>query len=133
MENQRENSKNKPEKIYCTKCQAEVEIENETREGDKTTTQLSCGHRIIAIKLVEKISLLEMLELKSKGKSNYSKNHKWKHEQIIGKRVGRDGKIAFIHQVIDRPSGYYKKYVKQGNKVIKDVVERLTQHRFPHH
>ena len=83
---------------------------------------------MIAIELKESLSILDMSTLKKRGKHKYSKKHIWEHEQTIGNRVGRDGKIAFVHQIIDRPTNYYKKYVEQGQKTIKNLMEQLTQH-----
>ncbi len=72
-----------------------------------------------------------MVVIKKKGQKKISKKHKFDYEVLIGERVGQDGKLVFIHQIIDRVRNYYKKFVKlkQGDKIIKDIEGNLTNHQ----
>ncbi len=70
-----------------------------------------------------------MLGIKKRGTERFSKNHEFEYEVLKGERIGRDRKPAFIHQIIDRVKNYYKKFVKQEDKIIKDIEEELTNHK----
>ncbi|MDD4001511.1 MAG: hypothetical protein PHU35_01835 [Bacteroidales bacterium] len=76
----------------------------------------------------EKVGLLDILKFKKNSLNPFSKKHKNDNEIIIGDRIGRDGKLAFIYQIIDRTNNYYKKFVKVENQVIKNIEGKLTEH-----
>lgn len=82
-----------------------------------------------SITLTDEIHVHEMLGIKKASKKPFSKKHKFDSETIVGERIGKDGKLAYIHQVIDRTKNYYKKFVKQDNVVIKDIEGKLTEHK----
>jgi hypothetical protein len=85
--------------------------------------------KTIKINLSEKIRVLELIGLRKASSKPFSKKHKFDSETIVGERIGRDGKVAYVHQIVDRTKNYYKKYVKQGKKIIKDVECKLTDHK----
>lgn len=116
-------------KVFCTVCNAEKGIKATTRRGNRVDHLLKCGHRFIELNLYDSVKIYDLLEIKKKSRENFSKDHKWDHEQVIGGRVGKDGKPVFVHQIIDRTKNYYKKFVKHGNKVIKDIEQKLTEHQ----
>lgn len=81
------------------------------------------------ITLTDEIHVYEMLGLKKASSKPFSKKHKFDSETIVGERIGKDGKLAYVHQVIDRTKNYYKKLVKQGDTIVKDVEGKLTEHK----
>lgn len=115
--------------LPCPICKTTVSIIKTIHSDNRNDNLLSCGHKFIEISLQDTFKAYDLLGTKKKGPDDFSKNHKWEHEQIIGERVGRDGKAAFIYQIIDRPKDYYKKFVRQGNKVIKDIEGKLSDHK----
>lgn len=114
--------------MHCHTCKSEQKVLSVTEEDNKTTYNLSCGHRFITLELFDQIKAYDMLGIKKKGKEDFSKDHKWEKEIIIGERIGRDGMPAYVHQVVDRANNYYKKFVKQGERIIKNVESKLTDH-----
>ncbi len=116
-------------KVFCSACNAERRIKTTTRRGSRIDHLLECGHKFVRLSLHDSIKAYDLLGVKKKGKDSFSKDHRWNHEQLIGERVGRDGKPVFIHQVIDRTKNYYKKFVSQSGKVIKDLEQKLTEHK----
>lgn len=116
--------------MICPACKKEVEIvKKETDEFGKVINYFSCGHRLFQVHFEDTAKAYEMLGIKKKGQERFSKKHKFEYEVLTGERIGRDGKPVFIHQIIDRVKNYYKKFVKQGNKVIKDLEQKLTEHK----
>ncbi|MBI2464654.1 hypothetical protein HYV64_00795 [Candidatus Shapirobacteria bacterium] len=77
----------------------------------------------------ENIGLTDLVSIIRVPKKPHSKKHKSDLEMIKGDRVGRDGRKAFVYQVVDRRDNHYKKFVKVGDKVIKDVDGRLKDHQ----
>jgi hypothetical protein len=116
--------------MICPTCKKEVElVKKETDEFGKVINYFSCGHKLFQVHIKETIKVYEMLGIKKKGQERFSKKHEFEYEVLTGEKVGRDGKSVFIHQIIDRAKNYYKKFVKQGNKVIKDLEQKLTEHK----
>ena len=116
--------------MICPTCKKEVEIiKRETDEYGKVINYLSCGHRLFQVHIKETIKAHVMLGIKKKGLERFSEKHEFEEEVLSGERIGRDGKPVFINQIIDRGRNYYKKFVKQGNKVIKNIEEKLTDHK----
>jgi hypothetical protein len=116
--------------MICPHCKKEVEmLKQETDESGRITNYFSCGHKHFEITFNEKINLLEMFNVKKKGIIDFSKDHKFEYEETVGERIGKDGNIVFIHQVIDRINNFYKKFVRQGGKIIKNIQEKLTSHK----
>lgn len=115
--------------IYCHICKLEQKVLTVIGGDNRTTYDLSCGHRFVTLETFDQVKAYDMLGIKKKGKEDFSKDHKWEKEITVGERIGRDGKPAYVHQVIDRASNYYKKFVEQGNKIIKDIEGKLTDHR----
>ena len=116
--------------MICPTCKKEVSIiKKETDKSGNVISYFSCGHKLFQVTIKESIKAYEMLGIKKKGQERLSKDHKFECEEIAGERIGRDGKPVFVHQVIDRAKNYYKKFVKQGNKIIKDIEEKLTEHK----
>ena len=116
-------------KVFCTACNAERRIKTTTRQGNRVDHLLECGHKFVELNLYDSVKAYDLLGVEKKSKEGFSKDHKSDHEQLIGERIGRDGKPVFIHQVIDRTKNYYKKFVRQGGKVIKDLEQKLTEHK----
>jgi len=98
-------------------------------EYGKVINYFSCGHRLFKVYINSTVKACVMLGIKKRSKERFSKKHKFDYEVLQGERVGRDGKPVLIHQIIDRAKNYYKKFVKQGNKVIKDLEQKLTEHK----
>jgi hypothetical protein len=116
--------------MICSICKKEVElVKKRTDEFGKVINYFSCGHELVEVYIVETGKAYERLGIKKKGQEKFSKKHKFEYEVSIGETVGRDGKPAFIHQIIDRTKNYYKKFVKQGDKIIKNIEEKLTEHK----
>jgi len=116
--------------MICPTCKKEVEIiKRETDEYGKVINYLSCGHRLFQVHIKETIKAHVMLGIKKKGLERFSEKHEFEEEVLSGERIGRDGKPVFINQIIDRGKNYYKKFVRQGNKVIKNIEEKLTNHK----
>lgn len=113
---------------FCTACNSEQEITETIQEDNKVEHQLLCGHKFIEVSVEDSVTGSELLGVKKMGETPFSKKHKWGYEQIIGERVGKDGKIAFVHQVIDRVKNHYKKFVRRENRIIKDDEGELTNH-----
>lgn len=114
---------------FCTACNIEREVVKTAHEESKVEHELSCGHKYVEVFLEDSIKAYGLLGVKKMGKEPFSKKHKWEHEQVVGERIGKDGKPAFVHQVIDRVKDYYKKLVKQEDEIIKDVEGKLTNHK----
>lgn len=117
------------EKLLCTLCNIPNLVVGMAEDGSATRYTLSCGHTFIALNLVDTISVNDTLDLKRKGLEKSSKKHVWNLEQFVGNRIGRDGKLAFVEQVVDRVRNYYKKYVKVGDVVVKNIESKLTDHK----
>lgn len=116
--------------MICSTCKKEVSIiKKETDEFGKVINYFSCGHRLFQVTIEEKVKAYEMLGIKKRRQERFSKNHKFEYEALMGERVGRNGKSVFINQVIDRVKNYYKKFVKQGDKIIKNIEQKLTNHK----
>lgn len=81
------------------------------------------------LNFTDEISVHDILGMKKASSKPFSKKHKFDIETIVGERIGKDGKLAYIHQIIDRTKNYYKKFVKQGDLVIKDIEGKLTEHK----
>src|SRR4051812_6965136 len=95
----------------CRNCKHEVSEKD--RECSLCKKELSEVGREINIVINERIRVYDILGLKKFGDKPNSKDHRAVSETLVGKRIGRDGKVAYVHQVIDREKNYYKKYVKQ--------------------
>lgn len=116
--------------MICPTCKKEVSIiKKETDEFGKVINYFSCGHKLFQVYIKETIKSHVMLGIKKKRPERFSKKHKFEYEVLTGERIGGDGKPAFIHQIIDRAKNYYKKFVKQGDKIIKDTEGKLTKHK----
>jgi len=116
--------------MICPTCKKEVEIiKRETDEYGKVINYFSCGHRLFQVYIKDTVRAHVMLGIKKKSKERFSKKHKFDYEVLQGEKVGRNGKPVVIHQIIDRVKNYYKKFVKQENRVIKDIEEKLTNHK----
>ena len=115
--------------LPCSVCKTRVSVIKTIHNDNRNDHSLSCGHKFIEISLQDTFKAYDLLGTKKKRPDNFSKDHKWEQEQIIGERVGRDGKAVFIRQIIDRPKDYYKKFVRQDNKIIKDIEEKLSDHK----
>jgi len=116
-------------KLLCTVCnQPEVIVGTET-EGSRKKYGLACGHTFISLHLSDAVNTCDTFELKRRGFNRFSKKRIWNLEQFVGNRIGRDGKLAFVEQVIDRARNYYKKYVKVGDVVVKNNESKLTDHK----
>lgn len=111
----------------CKKCSTVVSEKATKCPG--CNSDLSAVGRNINIRFVENIKVLDLLGLKRAGEEKFSKKHKYISETIVGKRLGKDGKVAYVHQIIDREKNYYKKFVMQGRKIIKDIEGKLSSHR----
>lgn len=117
-------------KMICPNCKKEVEVVKKEDDGNGTIiSHFSCGHKHFEKNFIDSISLLDMLNLKNKGMDSFSKDHKFKYEETIGERIGGDGKVVFIHRVIDRFNNIYKELVRQRDKIIRDIQEKLTSHK----
>ena len=114
---------------FCQPCGQGKKIVKTENKDSTIYYSLDCGHRFITKEFHEHIGLIEMLTIKGKGLADFSNKHKLKYEGVIGHRIGRDGKLAYVEQVIDRVGNYYKKLVKQEDKIIKDIEGKLTEHR----
>jgi len=116
--------------MFCQSCKKEVEIvKQQTDKFGRVINCFSCGHKLFQITITDTIKSYEMLGIRKRGQEKFSKNHKFEYEVLTGERVGHNGKPVFIHQIIDRVKNYYKKFVKQGDKIIKNIEEKLTKHK----
>lgn len=119
--------------MICPICKKEVSIiKKETDEFGKIINYFSCGHKLFQVALKESVKAYEMLGIKKRGSEKFSKDHKFEYEVLTGERIGKDRKPAFVHQIIDRVKNYYKKFVKQEEKIIKDTETKLTEHKNDH-
>ena len=114
---------------YCAQCKAEKRIEKSAIENGALDILFECGHRLKSIQISDTVKAYDMLGIKKAGPERFSKKHRWSYELVLGMRIGRDGKVAFVRQMVDRASNYYEKYVQQGKRVIKDLKGRLTDHQ----
>lgn len=116
--------------MICPTCKKEVLIiKQETDEFGKVINYFSCGHKLFQVTFKETAKTYIMLGIKKRGKEKFSKKHKFYYEALTGERIGQDGKSVLINQIIDRIKNYYKKFVKQENKIIKNVEQKLTEHK----
>jgi hypothetical protein len=116
--------------MICPTCKKEVSIiKKEIDEFGKVINYFSCGHKLFQVHINETAKAYEMLGIKKGGQERFSKKHRYYYEVLEGEGIGRDGKPAFIHQIIDRAKNYYKKFVRQGDKVIKNIKGKLTEHK----
>lgn len=104
-------------------------LKQETDEFGTITSYFSCGHKLFEKTFNDQINLLEMFNRKKKGIKDFSKDHKFEYEETVGEKVGRNGNVVFIHQVIDRINNLYRKLVRQEGKIIKNIQEKLTSHK----
>lgn len=117
--------------MICPTCKKEVEIvKRETDEFGRISSYFSCGHRLVEIAIQNSENTYSLSSIKKKGPVKVSKNHKFELEELIGKRVGKDRKVAFIHQIVDRVKNYYKKFVEVDGKIIKNIEGKLTDHKW---
>lgn len=86
--------------------------------------------RKLTLKLNDGIGVTDMASIERTPLIPFSKKHKKDYEMIIGDRIGRDGKLAFIYQIADRVNDFYKKFVSVGGKITKDIECKLSEHRY---
>jgi hypothetical protein len=79
---------------------------------------------------IKKITIIDEKLFREEGK-RFSKRHKYPREEHIGYRIGKDKRLVFRHQIFDRVNDIYKEIVKDGNKIIRNVTEKLSEHRKP--
>ena len=108
--------------VSCLNCGFAFESEDHNKPCPE------CGSRNRGISLAAEIKPHSFLKLGKKGTSK-KHGHKFDAEIITGKRVGKDGKLVNIEQIIDRDSDKYDKIVKdeQGQTIV-EKDERLSQH-----
>lgn len=117
------------EQLQCPVCNQPKLIVGIETEGSSYKYHLACGHTLITLYLSDTVHAYDTIGSKRRGFSKFSKKHVWNLEQFSGNRIGRDGKLAFVEQVIDRARNYYKKYVRVGNRVIKNIESKLIDHK----
>lgn len=116
--------------MFCDQCKKEVElIKKEIDKFGHIVNYFSCGHKLFQVYIKDTAKPYIMLGIKKRGPKIFSKKHKFEEEVLTGERIGRDGKPVFINQIIDRVKNHYKKFTRQENKVIKDIEEKLTDHK----
>ncbi|HOK17621.1 MAG TPA: hypothetical protein PL164_02645 [Candidatus Paceibacterota bacterium] len=116
--------------MFCQSCKKKVKIvKRETDKFGKVINYLSCGHKLFQVHIKDTVKPYIMLGIKKRSRERFSKKHKFYYEILEGERIGKDGKPVFILQIIDRVKNYYKKFVKQGDKIIKNIEEKLTEHK----
>ena len=116
--------------MICPTCKKEASIvKKETDKSGNIANYFSCGHKLFQVYIKDTVKAYVMLGIKKKGQERFSEKHEFEEEVLTGEKIGRDGKPVFINQIIDRVKNYYRKFVRQENKVIKDIEEKLTDHK----
>ena len=111
-------------KYYCSNCREPL------KKQDKYCPKCGCNHRDIEIGIKDKIELKGCARIRfgAKGKKASRETLKgWRHSGDINKYPeGVD-----ILREIDRKNNVYREIVRdrKTNKIVREIVEPLDQHR----
>jgi|GEM_PF-3078400 len=115
--------------MYCEDCKKEVSvIKNEIDKYGKTLTYFSCRHIFAQTNIPDQGKAHELAGIKKKGQKRFSKKYKFYSEVIFGEKFGKDGNLVFINRITDRANDFYKEVVQQGENILRDVEEKLSEH-----
>jgi predicted nucleic acid-binding Zn-ribbon protein len=99
-------------------------------DNDHNNPCPKCGSHNRSLKLTDKITSYELLKLGKKGTNSRKHKHMFDQDILAGDRVGRDGKLISIKQIIDREHDTYKKVIKdEHGQIIIQKEEKLSEHR----
>lgn len=116
--------------MICPTCKEEVEmVKRETDEFGRIIGYFSCGHRLLELAVQSSVRTYPITNIKKKGPEKFSRKHGFQYEALEGKRIGKDGKLAFVRQIVDRGKGDYEKFVESEGKIIKNIKGKLTDHK----
>lgn len=110
--------------VSCLDCGFTLEREDHNRPCPK------CGSHNRSITLTTEIKPHALLKLGKKGAKSKKHKHKFDQEIMAGNRIGKDGKLVSIEQVIDREQDVYRKTIKnEHGQTIVQKYEKLSEHR----
>ena len=87
--------------VSCSNCGFAFENENHGRPCPK------CGSHNRSITATEEIKSHELLKLRKKGAASTRHQHGCDQERISGERVGKNGQLVTIEQVVDQEQNVY--------------------------
>jgi CRISPR/Cas system-associated protein Cas5 (RAMP superfamily) len=100
------------------------------QKEDHNDPCLKCGSRNRSITLTGEIKPHGSLKAGKKGTASRKHKHRFDQEVTSGKRIGKDGKLVSIEQVIDREQDTYKKTIRdEHGQIIVQKDEKLSKHR----
>lgn len=89
-----------------------------------------CGSQNRSITATDEGKFHELAKLRKKGAASTKHKHRFDQEIMTGERIGKNGKLVTIQQVVDREQNAYKKTVKdEHGQVVVEKDKKLSEHR----